>query len=431
MINPEEMAGFHDELATLAVRIEQLRAAESGTDTAVLLAELETAHEELYVADEELRIQQEELTEVLRGERSERWARERLVAAMPAAVVVTDERGMIRSVNAAAAGLLGAPSGHLVRRPLFNRVHQDARAAARLLLQTVLREDQHEFRTSWPLVTADGREVEVTVAGTMTECAESWAREVTWLLVDAGISGSSEARLGRTLVALTGLQTGARDRSKVLTEVASMCQDAFEVRVATSITLGPPLSPELVSTDSRLAQQMDGAQVVAGEGPCQTAWDDRVTVCSRDLRSDTRWPRLDRHLADVPVESVVSVPLFVGEEIVGSLNLYGTEEALCTEGAAVSAELLGSTLCAVLQEIEIKTELTQLNDHLGKALESRATIDQAKGIVMATEGCDADEAFTVLARLSSVNNVKLRDVAARVVALAAEGHRAVSAEGLR
>jgi hypothetical protein len=48
---------------------------------------------------------------------------------------------------------------------------------------------------------------------------------------------------------------------------------------------------------------------------------------------------------------------------------------------------------------------------LRRALESRATIDQAKGIVMADRRCDADEAFRVLVNVSQDANTKLRDVA--------------------
>lgn len=52
---------------------------------------------------------------------------------------------------------------------------------------------------------------------------------------------------------------------------------------------------------------------------------------------------------------------------------------------------------------------------LRQALVCRATIDQAKGIVMAERGCDADEAFDVLVALSQRDNVKLRDLAATII----------------
>jgi hypothetical protein len=53
--------------------------------------------------------------------------------------------------------------------------------------------------------------------------------------------------------------------------------------------------------------------------------------------------------------------------------------------------------------------------NLRRALTSRATIDQAKGIIMAERRCTPEAAFEVLAHLSQGANVKLADVAAALV----------------
>jgi AmiR/NasT family two-component response regulator len=50
-------------------------------------------------------------------------------------------------------------------------------------------------------------------------------------------------------------------------------------------------------------------------------------------------------------------------------------------------------------------------DNLQTALESRAVIDQAKGILMERHKFTADQAFQVLARVSMQSNQKLRVVA--------------------
>ncbi len=53
--------------------------------------------------------------------------------------------------------------------------------------------------------------------------------------------------------------------------------------------------------------------------------------------------------------------------------------------------------------------------HLRRALSSRATIDQAKGIVMSERHCTADEAYALLVQMSNETNVRLADVAAALV----------------
>lgn len=55
---------------------------------------------------------------------------------------------------------------------------------------------------------------------------------------------------------------------------------------------------------------------------------------------------------------------------------------------------------------------------LRRALTSRATIDQAKGMIMAERHCGADEAFQLLAKMSKDTNVPLKDVASALVYLA-------------
>ena len=56
-------------------------------------------------------------------------------------------------------------------------------------------------------------------------------------------------------------------------------------------------------------------------------------------------------------------------------------------------------------------------------MKSRAIIEQAKGILMAAQGCPEGEAFELLVRASQRENVKLRDVAARIVEAAIERAR--------
>ena len=51
-----------------------------------------------------------------------------------------------------------------------------------------------------------------------------------------------------------------------------------------------------------------------------------------------------------------------------------------------------------------------------EALETRDLIGQAKGIVMGSMGCSADEAFVLLKKQSQAENRKLIDIAADIVA---------------
>jgi AmiR/NasT family two-component response regulator len=61
-----------------------------------------------------------------------------------------------------------------------------------------------------------------------------------------------------------------------------------------------------------------------------------------------------------------------------------------------------------------------LAQHMQAAMDSRAVIEQAKGIIMGERRCTPDEAFAILSRISQDTNRKVRDVAAALVARATE-----------
>lgn len=73
--------------------------------------------------------------------------------------------------------------------------------------------------------------------------------------------------------------------------------------------------------------------------------------------------------------------------------------------------------CAALttRNQQLAEEVAQLRE----ALESRAVIEQAKGVLMARHGCTADQAFALLGAVSRRRHRKVRAVAAAVVQEAA------------
>lgn len=88
------------------------------------------------------------------------------------------------------------------------------------------------------------------------------------------------------------------------------------------------------------------------------------------------------------------------------------------EGSDPEAEAVARAVVWALRAYaETLTEVGQLEE----ALASRATIDQAKGLLMAEHRCHPDKAFRLLVRLSNDTNVRLADVAAALVYHASNG----------
>ncbi|WP_228287193.1 MULTISPECIES: ANTAR domain-containing protein [Rhodococcus] len=109
-------------------------------------------------------------------------------------------------------------------------------------------------------------------------------------------------------------------------------------------------------------------------------------------------------------------PLRIDEETAGSFNLYSEHDhgfdSLDETLVEVFTTAVETALRQARRGARARAEIAQL----GRALRSRPTIDRAVGIVMAARGLTAEEAFAVLVRQSQHENVKLRDIAARLVA---------------
>jgi len=72
------------------------------------------------------------------------------------------------------------------------------------------------------------------------------------------------------------------------------------------------------------------------------------------------------------------------------------------------------------ERAELKAELKRLRDEVGdlkRSLEARKLIERAKGIVMRDMDVGEQEAYRWLKRTSSQSNVKIAEIARRIVAL--------------
>jgi PAS domain-containing protein len=410
---------FESDLLELEERLKAARAV-SDLDDSVLLEDLETAYEELRTADEEVRAQREQIARLLSSESMLRWQHDRMLAAIPLPVVITDRFGVVRSVNTAAAALLQMRVAHVLGKPVVSLF--DAKDSRHLRDVVSSASDRLVAVGAMALHTPRGgiTSVELTVLPTAGESSH-----LTWLmspLPEAASISAAAPRLPQALAAIAAFSATDTDIQHVLQKIADVTQAALGADLVVSVSLGPPESPETLASTGQIAQATDGAQMQAGEGPCVTAFHDMTMVVSDDLHRDSRWPRL-APLVPPEVHGALAVPLEVGPLLVGALNFYRTSPASLSP-LIEPAELTAVTVAAVLHERGVRADLDKLAADMEAALKSRAVIDQAKGIVMAHRGCDATEAFAHLVHLSSTQQKKLREVAQELV------DRAASAPGL-
>lgn len=408
--DPGPEAGESSELSRLRRRVALLAAhPEAPGVVGELVRELETAWERLRGVNQEVRAQRDEIRRLVRAQEGLQRQHERILALLPVPVLSTDGAGRIRSANAAAAAMSGHRLTTLLRMPILALFAPEDRSELRHWLVGGAREHR-AFRGA---VTVLPRTGEPLRADLLAAALPGSAGEINWVLL--GRQGPSAGRgdvLPAVLVELGQLPLRVDDRQELLQRAGELCRRALPPGCLVSINLGDPSAPEAVASTDRAAQEADAAQMDADEGPCVAAYRENTPVLTADMRTDARWPRLAarRHHG---LRGVASAPIRAAERVMGALNVYiGTapdEELLET------VDLLGSTIGGLLAELELRSELSDVAGNLKEALVSRATIDQAKGIIMADRHCTADEAFEHLTALSSSRHVKLRDVAQQIV----------------
>ena len=155
---------------------------------------------------------------------------------------------------------------------------------------------------------------------------------------------------------------------------------------------------------------LDDVQRETGEGPCLSAAWEHDIVKVADLNAETRWPDY-RHaaLAAAPVRSIVSFRMFGEGKRLGALNLYADAAGAFDEEAVE----LGLIFAA---HTSVAWNMMRRDEQFRSALASRDLIGQAKGILMERFGIEAFAAFDLLRRLSQDSNVRLVDIAEKVVA---------------
>ncbi len=214
---------------------------------------------------------------------------------------------------------------------------------------------------------------------------------------------------------LTGTLGQEEELAVVLQRVCQQAVHAIPDAHMASVTLVRHDTPYTATSTADAARSIDQAQYDAGEGPClEAARSGRVQRIKAN-EAARRWPQFTAAAGKVTAGSYLSAPLFIDQQYQGSLNLYGTGDEGFGALDAALLELYTTAAEAALRSAHRFHVAQATIGQLGTALDSRAVIDQAKGILMALHRISADQAFDLLVTQSQQQNVKLREAAERFV----------------
>jgi GAF domain-containing protein len=225
------------------------------------------------------------------------------------------------------------------------------------------------------------------------------------------------------LDAVRSYVAGREPLSDTLYQVARIATSALRADMAGLTLLYPDGQARTAVSTSEEANTVDQAQYDSNRGPCLEAFRTKTQMRVDDTTSDGRWPEYAAAAVAHNVRSSLSSPLIVAGDGIGALNLYSSNPGQFTDDDADDVALYAAQAAVALANAQAYWEQASLAEGLATAMESRATIEQAKGVIMATSGVSADTAFDLLRRQSQAENRKLREVAAEIVARQRRGDR--------
>jgi hypothetical protein len=223
-------------------------------------------------------------------------------------------------------------------------------------------------------------------------------------------------RLQCSMSALSSMRVAEGDAESMLRKVTDLSIEAIEGCDHAGVSLRKASGFFTAAASDGFASGIDQIQYDVDAGPCLAAIREGVVVGVRSMLEEDRWPDFTEPAAQKGVLSSLSFPLVVDGDVIGALNLYSEAlDAFAASSQEAAGQFAGQAVVAIANAQAHAKALAKI-EQLSEALESRDVIGQAKGIIMAEQRVTADEAFDRLRKLSQRVNIKLREVAERVVA---------------
>ncbi|MFF2346835.1 ANTAR domain-containing protein [Pseudarthrobacter sp. NPDC058119] len=209
-------------------------------------------------------------------------------------------------------------------------------------------------------------------------------------------------------------------------EVGAILQDLAAYAVARlgspdpgcccEITVLRPKKPVTTACSNPAVNVMNKLEFKHGDGPGLTAIRTAATVLVPDLRLERRWPEYVQAVLQQGFHSVLSIPTELEGDAQGVLTFYCLQPVDPGASRLDVAETFVRQASKGLKLALRMLKLEETRDGMTAAMRTRTVIDLATGAIMAQNRCSQEAAFKLLRDASSTRNMKLRDVAAAVVA---------------
>jgi hypothetical protein len=205
-------------------------------------------------------------------------------------------------------------------------------------------------------------------------------------------------RLSTTFVELADTLVADFDVLDFLHLLTTRCTQLLDVTAAGVLLADPAGDLRVMAASSEQVRLLELFQLQNDQGPCLDCYHSGRPAGASDLSTaEQRWPRFTAQARRHGFSAVLALPMRLRRDVIGALNLFSAAPGLGPDDSQIAQAMADIATIGILQHRAHRaadTVVTQLQT----ALNSRVSIEQAKGILAERLGMTMDDAFTTLRR---------------------------------
>jgi GAF domain-containing protein len=227
------------------------------------------------------------------------------------------------------------------------------------------------------------------------------------------------AEFGAALAELSRLRFGEMRVEDAMRDIVQTTHTIFAVTGAGLMLADEEHHLRNAAVSDERLQHLEDLQVYHQEGPCITAFEEQVLVGAEDLTEEQRWPQFTAAAVDRGIRAVLASPLPYNQDAVGAVAVLSDQPHPWTAEGELALLALTDLAALLIASMMQGEQQSQLAAQLQLALNTRAVIEQAKGVLVGQQGLTPHRAYQQLRDQARTERRKLAEVSADVVRKAA------------
>ena len=228
----------------------------------------------------------------------------------------------------------------------------------------------------------------------------------------AGPDVDREHVLARTFVRLADTLVSGFDLVELFDDLVTSSMEIFELKAAGLMLADSSGRLRVMASSSETARLIDVLELQGDQGPCVEAYRRGEPVTAEDPDEQARrWPQIASRMRELGLGGAYAVPMRLRDQTIGAVNLFREPQRPLRGGDLVTAQALADVATIAILQVRAANATLELAEQRQAALNSRVTIEQAKGILAEYGRVDMSAAFAALRGYARSHNLRLSGVA--------------------